>query len=490
MSVKPKLAVILVVLAALLIAPLTALAQDPTQPFTSEDGTLTFLYPEGWVVEEFFGTILITSSQEVADQFFSEGTLTSGQGVILILVPSAMADQFGTTAGMDSAAILTAFMADDPTGMSPVETVTIGDRQVARSFGEQDEMMVVAYAIEFGELGAVLLVQATPPGEESGWEPTTRAIIATMQASAAVEPAETGNIVWQQQFEIDRENSAPGSYQNAGKVQVGPDDTIYVLDYVSGIHSFSADGTPLGLVTLQDGSWSPSTYTLAPDGTLWTLDFMGMVIQYDLASGQPLSQFDMSTVAENAYFGQDMAFGPDGNLYLLNPREDAEDGTAIGEVLVLSPTGELLRSFEVGRDEYFFDALLTIGPDGLIYVAERYGDNGITIFDNTGTQVNAGISTRDMYAISGLALAADGTLFTAVPDSPVLHLAQDGTVLARFGKSHYEQENYDYSADKVPAFEPGYFSSIAGLGVLSNGDVVVADASSNWWQLVRITLSE
>ena len=48
----------------------------------------------------------------------------------------------------------------------------------------------------------------------------------------------------------------------------------------------------------------------------------------------------------------------------------------------------------------------------------------------------------------------------------------------------------DFDQEDYPAFEPGQFYEISGLGVLSNGDIVVVDSNPSFVQVARLAFSE
>lgn len=480
---------IVVLALALAISPLAVSAQDLSQTFTTGDGTVTFQYPGDWVAQEFFGTVLLGSSQTAADLFFEGDDLSSGQAVVAMLTPASVVENLGMSG--DAAAspedLLSLFIGDMESSTSGIETLSLGGRPAARTTGEDMGEALVAFAVDFGEGGMALIVQVTLPGEEGDFEGTTRAIIETMQASKLAEPVETGTVVWQQLNQIDSEAEFGQDVTTIEKVVVGPDDTIYVLDAFAGVYVFDADGNAQGRIMNQITFGSMSAMALAADGTLWTVDYMGTFTQFD-TTGTTLSSFELGETAELAYFGVDLAAGPDGNLYMLNPRE--VDEGAVGEVLVFSTAGELLRRFDIGTDDYFYEASLTFGPDGNLYVAEYFGESGVKVFDSEGNLLRQGIGSSQLYTMSSIAVAPDGSIFVTVPDSPIYHFASDGTLLGRFGQSQFMVDEIDFTAETLPPMGEGIFYQIGGVGVLSNGDIVVGDTNEDWWQLTRINFAE
>ena len=310
-----------------------------------------------------------------------------------------------------------------------------------------------------------------------------------MTYQAPPEASETASLVWQQTQPVDYE--ADDGYVSADGIVVGPDDTIYVLDSSVGIRVFSADGEPQGIIAPGDPFFGMAAFDMAPDGTFWGMDIWGVVGHFD-ADGTVLSSFDATTtdIGEVAFIGLQMLVGPDGNLYIVNP-QDGDDDTATGVLYVVTTEGEVLRSFELGTQDYSFDAYMDFGPDGNLYVIDTYDNAGITVYDTEGNVLNEGIGQMVLsraFVVGGLALGADGSIYVADSSSPVYHIASDGTLLGEFGESYYTA--VDTSGDESPVFPEGTFGNISAVGVLSDGDAIVGDSTSDWWQLVRVHFSE
>ncbi len=480
---------VLVLILTLAAVPFTAQAQDLTETFTTADGSLTLNYPSEWIAQEFLGTILLTNS-EAATAVFTEGSdIQSGQVAIAVLTPESVAQNLaGSGEDVTSTTnLLEVFLGDTAVTYSEIETDTLGGKPVARATATEDSEVLLAYAVEFESGVFGLAVQLTVAGEEGEYEPVLRAVIESMQATAPAEPVESGAVIWQQLYKIEDDAGMDQEYYLVEKIVVGPDDTIYVLDSFVGIHVFDADGNKQGMLSPEGMFGSMNTLAMDADGNLWTIDFMGTMTQFD-TSGAVLASFDTSEVLEPAFFGIDLATGPDGNLYLLNPREDEDQ--EIAEVFVFTPAGELLRQFEIGADEYFYEASLIFGPDGNLYVAEDFGLDGIKVFDPQGNLLRDGIGVSQLYNMVGIAVAADGSIYTAISDSPIFHFAADGALLGRFGQSQFYTQEIDFDADELPAMEAGVFYDIGGLALLSNGDLIVGDSNSTWWHLTRVSFSE
>lgn len=488
----------LLLVVALIVLPLTAVAQDDlTQTFTTFDGMFTFNYPTDWVAEDFWGTVIVANSQAAMDAFLAGTGYGDGQVVAVVQTPAALAEELGGFDDLNEAEVLNAYLAG--TGIEgDAQQETIGGRSVAFLMAEEAGEAAVVYAINFEAGGFAVVVQLSLAEEAATFVVTTQAIIASMVAQDLVQdmvpddpdvppgddlgdgPADVAGddrVVWREKVEI----------AEAGKLVVGPDDTIYVLDLIAGLHWFDADGKHMGMISPVDARVDLVAFDVTADGELWGVDYAGTIIQFDMA-GATVTSIPLPDGVEAALFGVDLAVGPEGNLYLLNPRDDGMQ--QIGEVLVFSPEGEHLTTFEVGTDEVLYLALLAFGPDDHLYVGERYGEHGIKVFDTGGELLRDNIGVVELITISALAVDDEGTIYASLPDSPIFHFANDGAALGEFGEALRYQNGFDAGADVIPLPAEGLFYDIRGLGVLSNGDVVVIDASPDWAQLVRFSFAQ
>ena len=486
------LSTMLALLLVVLLVPLPARAQGPlTQTYTATDGSFTFGLPEGWVVEEFFGTILFANSQETFDSFFESGEIAPGQVYGVFLSPTALSEELGWSeipADLDLSALLSEYMGEMEEGtLTDIESTTLGGKPVARVTGVIEGEEAVIAAIGLGESGVALMGLVTVPGELAQYEDLLSAMIESIEAGALALPTETGSVVWQQLAEITDDPAATGGFGDVVGLAIGPDDTIYIADAATGVHVYGPDGTPQGVLSTPELSSFLSGFAAAPDGTLWAVDFMGMAYNID-AEGNVLSSFDMSEAFELAFFGTQLVVAPDGNLYFLNSRETDNDRAA-GDVYVFAPDGSLVTQFVAGEDDYFYTGMMAFGPDDTLYLAESYTGAGIKTFDPQGNLLDEGFAGGTVFTFAAIAVAPDGSIYAAAPDSPIYHFAPDGTLLGRFGESQLEAvaitEDEDY-----PPLEPGMFFGIIGMGVLSNGDVVVVDSNYSSVQIVRIAFGE
>lgn len=485
--------VILILMVSLLAVPVPAWGQaDLSETYTTAGGLFSFRYPAGWVVEEDLGTIVLASSAETLTVANEGGQLGPGQVAIAFLPPQAVQGQFGG-AGLPldegPRAFVEALAALLSSSPGAIQEFSAGDRAVVGSTIAVEGQAQTLYAVDMGESGLMIAALLAAPGEEAAYNDLVTAIFATVEATPAPEPTETAALVWQQQRPISEDPFADGGFSEITALAVGPDDMIYLADSFVGIHVFAPDGTEQGFIAPEGFFGSIADLVVAPDGGLWIIDFSGAVTNLS-AGGEVVSSFNLGEAVEVAFFSLRMELGPDGHLYILNPK-DAGDDLAVGEMLVFDTAGSFLRSFEVGSANFFYEASFAFGPDGLLYVAENFGQPGIKVFDTEGTLIQEGLGASVLFGgVSALAVAPDGSIYAALPASPVYHLAPDGTLLGRYGESQFTVEDLGFDTETYPAFQPGLFFEITDLAVLSTAEVVVGDYNPNHVQIVRVAFGE
>ncbi|WP_119067073.1 hypothetical protein [Aggregatilinea lenta] len=192
----------MLVLLALVIAPVTVLAQteEPeTQTFTSADELLTLAFPAGWAAEELpadagLPGAQLASSPDTLDRLITGGTLESGeQGVVVMLIPTELLSLMGipVASGASSSDLVSAFAysftgvepaADDATAEpemmgteDPFASTTSVSAVQTEEIGEGTEVGYVTYsdalsegslmAYELKDGLAVVIITIVVPGE-------------------------------------------------------------------------------------------------------------------------------------------------------------------------------------------------------------------------------------------------------------------------------------------------------------------------------------
>lgn len=488
--------IVAVTLAALPALTAPAFAQgELSQTYSTADGGLTFRHPAEWAVVEQFGTITLASSQAALDALNRAAGLGPGQMTAVIMPPAGLAEQLalmGLSADSGPEALLSDYGAllGASASFSPAQPVPAGDKVAIRTSGVWLGMAQALYAVHLRE-GGLALIAAAAPDEATlaAVEPTLLAIIGSFSARPLSAPVETATVVWQQQVPLPGEQVIEGGINGFLDVVAGADDTLYVLDAVAGVHVYTPDGVYQGLLGGAGAAFYFADISAGPDGTLWGVDYGGTVTQVG-PDGARRAAFSVTGGAGiEVSFNVQIAAGPDGNVYLLTTTPGATGIEQIGQVVVFDPAGQLLRRFEIGRADYAYDAAIAFGPDGALYAVESSGEAGVRVFDTQGNLLREGIGAAVLFVGPGsLAGAPDGSIYAGAPATgAIYHFAPDGALLGRFGQSQFDLFVPEAAAQSYPPFEPGVFFEIAGLAVLSDGDVVAADANPSYAQLVRVS---
>lgn len=488
--------IVAIALAALLALPAPAFAQeDLSQTYSTADGGLTFRHPAGWAVVEQFGTITLASSQAALDALNRAAALEPGQMTAVIVPPAGLAEQLALM-GLSAASGPEALLSDYVTllgasaSFAPAQAVAAGDKVAIKTSGIWLGMAQALYAVPLGEGGlALIAAAASDEATLAAAEPPLLAIIGSFSARPLAAPVETASVVWQQQQPLPGEQVVEGGVNGFLDVVAGPDDTLYVLDAVAGVHIYTPDSAYQGLLGGVGAPFYFADISAGPDGTLWGVDYGGTVMQVG-PDGAPRTTFSVTDGAGIAVsFNVQIAAGPDGNVYLLTTVPGATEIEQVGQVVVFDPAGQMLRRFEIGRADYAYDATIAFGPDGALYAVESSGEGGVRVFDTQGGLLREGIGAAVLFVGPGsLAVAPDGSIYVGAPATgAIYHFAPDGALLGRFGQSQFDLFAPEAAAQSYPPFEPGVFFEIAGLAVLSDGDVVAADANPSFAQLVRVS---
>lgn len=129
------------------------------------------------------------------------------------------------------------------------------------------------------------------------------------------------------------------------------------------------------------GAWDAamSGIAIGPDGNVWTLNRGTIPVQVYSADGRLVRTWGEG-VFQNAHT---VRFDPDGNLWIID--------TLSHTVREFSTGGEVLMTIgtlgEAGRDATHLNQPndVAFGPDGSLYVSDGYGNDRVVVFDRNGT---------------------------------------------------------------------------------------------------------
>jgi hypothetical protein len=182
-------------------AEATAEAMELDATFTSEDGSISFMYPSGWFVSEETGEILLASSEDEAS---NTETPPSGAFRATILVSPITELDMGLSAdatplevlqvvadaiaGADTAeateeagdATEEAGDAEDIFAFEEPEEMTVGTHDAASLTGKRGDSDVVVWVIRLDDNVYAAIIAATASSELADLEPTLAAVAETI----------------------------------------------------------------------------------------------------------------------------------------------------------------------------------------------------------------------------------------------------------------------------------------------------------------------
>ncbi len=166
-------------------------------------------------------------------------------------------------------------------------------------------------------------------------------------------------------------DAADNPFSGLGGLDVAG-ERVYVADRFGGVRIYDLDGAYQGLISAGEIGYLTDV-KVGPEGTVYIADAALHQITLFNADLDLLGGFGGYGAGEGE-FGADspaaLAVSPDGELFVLDPNEDAS-GAKVMRVLVFSAAGDFRRSFpaEPGLDAVGMD----FGPDGTLFIVNRQG---------------------------------------------------------------------------------------------------------------------
>jgi sugar lactone lactonase YvrE len=194
--------------------------------------------------------------------------------------------------------------------------------------------------------------------------------------------------------------------------EIGPDDagSTAASGQVARISPLTGDVVGTFVAAGSGGLANPDGMAFGPDGNLYVLDFaadsLWILRKYDGTSGAFLGV--VANIATGFLTGP--VFGPDGTIYLTDNslgtirKLDGATGAPIGFVV---PAG-------AAPDAYG----LTFGPDGNLWVSVSTPTPELRIYDPANGTVVRDVTPRDFPRSNNLQFAADGSLYITTPEVP------------------------------------------------------------------------
>ena len=166
-----------------------------------------------------------------------------------------------------------------------------------------------------------------------------------------------------------------------------------------------------------------------------TLTKPAQVIRYERTLGMTVM------VGKGFYCPNDMSFGPDGRIYVLNRSIEARAGGNGMRVAVCDASDEYYGSFGAfgsGRGQFIWPSAIAVGPNTNVYVADEHLQK-IMIFSSDGEFIDewgtAGSRPGELDTPSGLVVDAEGNLMVSdTYNHRVQVFTTEGTFTRTFGR--------------------------------------------------------
>ncbi|MCH8044802.1 MAG: hypothetical protein IID44_13900 [Planctomycetes bacterium] len=260
-------------------------------------------------------------------------------------------------------------------------------------------------------------------------------------------------------------------FHGANQVQFGPDGNLYMVGAAGVLRYDGATGELIDRI-VAPGFSAFRRLTFGPDGNLYFYGGRGnncartCIQRFDLQTGQFIDNF-IDFDLDPTVLGRGLTFGPDGDLYVANMplrgnvlRFDGATGEYLGEFvpdfsggltnpsdLTFGPSGDLFVTFYGGgggpgegavfrydgstgafRGEFVTrgsgglgrPASIAFGPDGHLYVSDRFTGRVLRYNGRTGAFIDVYVPDRPNLNAPAITFDSSGNLYLPVPDEGIV----------------------------------------------------------------------
>lgn len=222
---------------------------------------------------------------------------------------------------------------------------------------------------------------------------------------------------------------------NNADIAIAADNSLWITDLKNNrLRHLKADGTLIaefGSEGKTPGHFEyPKAIGIAPDGSLWVIDLHNDRLQHFKADGTFIKEVGHRGEAPGEFDAPtDLAIGADGSLWVADTFNDRlqhldMDGTVIGQLGA--------QDFTTGQ--FSLPCSITVAPDGSLWVADE-GNHSLQHLAADGTFITQAEGASQLYGLSDLAIATDGSLWLSYFDSKdhiqILRFNPDGVMIGQ-----------------------------------------------------------
>ncbi|MCA0456561.1 MAG: hypothetical protein LCI00_21490 [Chloroflexi bacterium] len=490
----------------LLVMPLNLLAQEnmPTDTYHMLVGDLafTFDYPAGWITQESVGLTIFASDTDLFQSPADQRELEGDDGLMLVGLDGIlyfMWDQFEPIEDLEEMSdwVGGEFALSPYTGINDftnleIRTLTNGRQVAISSRPDKSEGFFAGIAVvEFQPKSFIVFYVVMPFADSKAISDFLFKIADSLKQGSEVTFQDNPTVIRNETV------SMSGRLLGLGEQSV----YLFQRDPCGNCRSklLEVDFTGEVLRTITLSASTPFIYNLVPitNGQFWAVIDGGMGYgggTYDIAlfssEGEVLQSLGLNDNAGSITIRSDQ----NEHLYVVvtdriapvvtQPPNEVRREETNTYVMVMRYDGELIRQFPVSSEEYDIGQGINgiaITSNSEVYIADSYGQKGITIFDTEGDVLKEGLALGQVQLqsnITSLDVTDLGDLFigkySASDDSGILvHLDANGSVLSSL------------TADTlgIPYF---YFPQEVRL--LENGNLLVIAFSNSAIQFVELDL--